>query len=448
MVGQAPAHPTAQGELKMKRVCTFVALAMVTCGSLVAVAENVVVHWNNIASNAIVTEGKIGSAPSPIYFAYVHIAEYDAVNAIAQQFQPFYYRGEAPRDASQDAAVVAAAHRMLVHLFPAQQASLDGEYNTSLASIPDGSSKKAGVTVGEAAAAAFIAARKGDGFVADVAYTPKPGAGNWQPTPPGNLPPLTPWAGAMKPFTMTSASQFLPGPPPSLDSELWKRDLQQVRTLGSVNSTLRTPEQKEIGLFWTEHTGQQYSRAFAYLSDNNKLSVADSARLMAMLWAGFADGVIGCLNAKYHYGLWRPVTAIRAGDGAEDKEWTPLGTTPNHPEYPAAHGCVTAAVSHLIENFFGTTQVHIVVDSKVTGTTHTFEDTRDLLKEVCISRIYAGFHYNNSLEVGTKLGTAIAQQMTSKYFLARPAKPEKSSRVNDQLKTLDSASLHKLFGEH
>jgi hypothetical protein len=409
----------------MKRASTFVVIAMVVFSTATAVADNVVVHWNNIASNAIVKEGKVGSAPSGIYFAYVHIAEYDAVNAITRQSEPFYFRGKAQRGASQDAAAVAAAHRVLVHLFPAQEASLDGEYKTSLSAIPDGRAKKSGIAAGEAAAAALIAARKDDGLAADVTYTPKPGAGNWQPTPPANLPPLTPWAGQMKPFTMMSASQFLPGPPPSLDTDLWQKDLRQVRTMGGAKSTERTPEQSEIGLFWTEHTGQQYSRAFGYLAENNKLTVADSSRLLAMLWTGYADSVIGCMNAKYHYGLWRPVTAIRSGDSAEDREWMPLGPTPNHPEYPAAHGCVTAAVSHLIESFFRTPKVHIVVDSKVTSTTHTFEDTGDLLKEVCVSRIYAGFHYNNSLEEGAKLGTAVARQMTDKYFLTRAGKQEK-----------------------
>jgi hypothetical protein len=413
----------------MKHICTFVLIATVAFGTLTAVAENVVVQWNNIASTAIVKEGKVGPAPSGIYFAYVHIAEYDAVNAITQRFEPFYYRGKGAPGASQDAAAVAAAHRILVHLFPAQQASLDGEDNASLAGIPDGPSKTAGIAVGEAAAAALVAARKGDGLAADVNYTPKPGPGNWQPTPPANLPPLTPWAGEMKPFTMTSASQFRPGPPPGPDSDVWRHDLQEVRTLGWVNSTERTPEQTEIGLFWTEHTGQQYARAFGYLAENYKLSVADSSRLMAMLWVGFADSVIGCMNAKYHYGLWRPVTAIRAGDSAEDKDWMPLGSTPNHPEYPAAHGCVTGAVSHLIEDFFRTQKVHIVVDSQVTGKTHTFEDSRDLLQEVCMSRIYAGFHYNNSLKEGTKLGAAVAQQMTEKYFLVRAAKHARGKKI-------------------
>jgi hypothetical protein len=176
-------NPTSTASFRrrqMKCLCTIVVAGILALATLGANAENVVVHWNNIASNAIVKEGNVGSAPSGIYFAYVHIAEYDAVNAISQRFQPMYYRAKGPRGASQEAAVAAAAHGMLVHLFPAQQSALDAEYNTSLAGITDGSSKKAGIAAGEAAAAAEIAARQGDGFNLDVAYEPKTSPGDWQ----------------------------------------------------------------------------------------------------------------------------------------------------------------------------------------------------------------------------------------------------------------------------
>ena len=153
-------------------------------------------------------------------------------------------------------------------------------------------------------------------------------------------------------------------------------------------------------MFWTEHTGQQYARAFGYLADAYNLSVPDTARLMAMLWTGYADSVIGCFNAKYKYGFWRPVTATAAGGGNPDLKadpaWLPLGTTPNHPEYPAAHGCVTGAVSTLVAGYFGATRVHVVVDSTAFQDgvhTHTFEDTRDWLDEVFWARMYASFHY-------------------------------------------------------
>jgi len=145
--------------------------------------------------------------------------------------------------------------------------------------------------------------------------------------------------------------------------------------------------------------------------------------MMAILWTGFADATIGCWNAKYTYNFWRPVTAIRAGGGNSvliaDANWTPLGSTPNHPEYPAAHGCVTAAVSDLIRDYFGTRKVHIVTDSLAFSDgvhTHTFEDTQDLFDEVFWARIYAGFHYHHSLEDGGKLGGKVSRQLLRTRF--------------------------------
>jgi hypothetical protein len=387
-------------------------------------AQNVVTEWNGIASSAIVANGGKPSATSSVWFAYTSIAVYDAVNAVHRRFQPFYYKGSTAPGASDEAAAVAAAHRVLVTYFPAQQASLDATYQDSLAKImATTDAKSAGVAVGEAAAAALIAARTGDGLEADVPYTPGTGPGVWEPTPPKFGPALTPWLAQIRPFTLSSASQFLPGGPTSLTSEQWIKDYNQVRILGDVNSNVRTPAQGEIGLFWTEHTGQQYARAFTYLAENYKLSVMESARLMAVLWTGFADATIGCWNAKFTYNFWRPVTAIRAGGGnlelAADPGWTPLGTTPSHPEYPAAHGCVTGAVSDLIEDFFKTSKVHIVVDSLAFADgvhTHTFEDTHDLFDEVFWARIYAGFHYHHSLTAGGKLGRKVSEQLIHGSF--------------------------------
>ena len=387
-------------------------------------AQNVVTEWNRIASSTIVASGGKSSVASSVWFAYTSIAVYDAVNAVHGQFQPFYYMGTTSPGASDEAAAATAAHRVLVTYFPAQQTTLDAAFQNSLANItapPD--AKNAGIAVGEAAASALITARTGDGLEANVPYTPGTGPGVWQPTPPKFAPAITPWLGHMRPFTLTSAAQFLPDGPTPLSSDDWVEDYNLVRTLGDVNSTVRTPAQTEIGLFWTEHTGQQYARTFTYLAANYDLSVMDSARMMAILWTGFADAGIGCWNAKFTYSFWRPVTAIRAGGGnpelTGDSNWTPLGTTPAHPEYPAAHGCVTGAVSSLIKDYFGTSKVHIVVDSLAFTDgvhTHTFEDTHDLFQEVFWARIYAGFHYQHSLEDGGRLGRSVSRQLIRESF--------------------------------
>jgi hypothetical protein len=261
---------------------------------------------------------------------------YDAVNAITGEYEPFYYRIAGPSSASIDAAAVAAAHRVLVNYFPAQQTALDAQFKASLTAItatPD--AMTAGVSVGEAAALAVISARSGDGLEANVPYAPGSGPGAWIPTPPAFAAAATPWLGQMRPFTMKAASDYLPDPPEGLSSEIWERDYNLTRTYGGATSTARSAAETEIGIYWTENTGQQFARAFNYLVANNNMGTTVAARMMAMLWTGVADAAIGCFNGKYKYGFWRPVTAIQAGGGntdlTGDPAWLPLGTTPTIP---------------------------------------------------------------------------------------------------------------------
>jgi hypothetical protein len=405
-------------------------LFVFACGTIHA---NVVTDWNSIASTTIVTNGGKAPGASAVWFAYSSIAVYDAVNAITGQNQPFYYRIAAPANASTGAAAVAAAHRVLFNYFPSQQSTLDTQYATSLAGVSDGGDKSLGAAVGEAAAAAVISARAGDGLEANITYTPGSGPGAWIPTPPAYAAPVTPWLGQMQPFTMKAAADFLPGGPEALTSEDWKRDYNLTRLYGGTDSTIRSAAETEIGVFYTEHTGQQYARMFNTLATANNLGVEDSARMMAMLWTGYADAAIGCFNAKYKFGFWRPVTAIPTGadtatvlpsssvsDTPADPTWAPsVGATPAHPEYPAAHGCITGSVSTLIADFFGTTRVTVTIDSKAFSDglhTHTFTDTRDLMDEVFWARIYAGFHFYHSLEVGRQLGQSVAGQLAKNHF--------------------------------
>lgn len=406
--------------MRMTRFALSLALAMAMATCLRA--QNVVAQWNGIASTTIVTNGKEASVASGVWFAYVHLAVFDAVNAIDHRFQPYLFTANPPEGANQDAAAIAAAHRILVQYFPAQQSTLDSQFTTSLAAIADtGANVAAGVAIGEAAAQALINARANDGLLANVSYTPPVGPGFYQRTPPAFAAPLTPWLGQMVPFTMAGPAQFFPdeGPTP-LDSQQWIDDYNETKTLGAINSAVRTPQQTEIGLFWTEHTGQQYARAFRLLATQRGLNTSDTARLMAMLWAGYADAGIGCWNAKFTFSFWRPVTAIRAGGGnpalTADPNWTPLAATPAHPEYPAAHGCATGVVSTVLENFFGTPNLQFSVDSLVTHTTHYFTSTTDLLDEVEHARIYAGFHYHHSVIQGKVLGTKVAHQLTQGFF--------------------------------
>src|SRR5215472_699094 len=400
----------------------LIALVVTLLAAIESQAQNVVVQWNDIASTTIVTNGKEASVASGVWFAYVHLAVFDAVNAIDRRFQPYLFTANPPEGANRDAAAIAAAHRVLVHYFPLQELALDTQYAISRAAINDtGANISAGEAVGEASAQALIAARTNDGLLASVLYNPPVGPGFYQRTPPAFAAPLTPWLGQMMPFTMTDPAQFFPdeGPTP-LDSQDWIDDYNETKMLGALSSTVRTPEQTEIGLFWTEHTGQQYARAFRKLATEKELNTSDAARLMAMLWAGYADAGIGCWNAKFTFSFWRPVTAIRAGGGnpalTADPNWSPLANTPAHPEYPAAHGCATGVVSAILANFFGTPNLQFSVDSLVTHTTHSFTSTIALLDEVERARIYAGFHYHHSVIQGKVLGTKVARQLTQRFF--------------------------------
>jgi hypothetical protein len=413
------------------RTVAVISLALALCG--VAKAQNAVIDWNSIAvttalnGNQTISPASNAAGGMSIYLAYSHLAIYNAVNAIDHHFQPYGAEIPAPAGASVDAAVISAAYNTLIFLFPDQSGPLTTQYVAALGLIPDGQAKDDGVQVGKAAANSIIAVRAGDGRGANVPYTfpSVPTAGVWIPTPPAHLLPQTPWVGQMVPYTMSSASQFLPDePPPALTSTDWADDYNQVKTLGAVNSTVRTAEQTEIGLFWTEQTSKQYARALRALAVGRALDTSDTARLFAMVWTAVADSFIGCMNAKYHFSFWRPVTAIQNGglDGnsatVADPTWMPLGITPNHPEYPAAHGCVTGALSGILKGYFGTPNVNFTVSSTVFNPAHvhTFNSTKDLEKEVEDARIYAGFHYHHSVVQGLVLGQHVAQNVLVNFF--------------------------------
>jgi hypothetical protein len=249
-----------------------------------------------------------------------------------------------------------------------------------------------------------------------------PTPGIWIPTPPAFAAPALPWLSKMVPFTMSSPSEFRPEPPFPLTSQDWADDYNQVKALGALNSTVRTPDQTQIALFWTDHVGVQYSRAFRALAVARNLDIADTARLFATLYTSGADAAIGCWDAKYHYSFWRPVTAITNGDidgnpnTIPDSTWMPLTATPNHPEYPSAHSCVTGSVANALKNFFGTPNVTVVVTNGVTGTTQTFTSVDDWVKQVQSARIYAGFHYHHSVVEGVVLGKKVSDQLSRTYF--------------------------------
>ena len=386
--------------------------------------DTYVASWDATGTQAFTAAG-LTPAEGHVIFAYVAIAVYDAVIAIEGGYQPFAVDFDAPDGASAEAAVAAAAHTILSHYLPAQKAGiLDPAYTASLAGIPDGSAKTAGIATGEGVASLVIALRADDGFRAPVPpYVPPdpPVPGVWIPTAP--TPPIGPYLGLMRPFALETADQFRPAGPPALGSKRWADDYNEVKLLGSSTSTERTAEQTVAARFWAEPPVQQTRRAFREFVLERELDVVDASRLMAMLSVTYADGLIACFEAKYHFLFWRPITAVRAGDTdgndatVGDPAWSPLlPATPNHPEYPSAHSCLTPAAGRVIARFLHTEQIDFTIPSLTGLGDRHYATPRDLEYDVTNARIWGGIHYRSAVEDGAEIAKKTADHVLAHYF--------------------------------
>jgi hypothetical protein len=384
----------------------------------------VVLSWNAFAVD-LVTGTETKQPPEAfVYLAYTQAAVYDAVVGI-RGGMPAYLPGLAHRPhASVDAAVAAAAYGVLAHSFPDQQSKLDAQYAASLAGVPAGRARDQGLALGARAAAAVLTARADDGFTRSVTYTPTSGPGAWQPTPPALLPAAAPQMATMRPFLLTSAAQFRPPPPPALDSDLWARDYGEVRQLGSSTSLLRTADQTATARFWAGHPTVMYNRLYRDLAVAHDLDAPRAARLLVAGDMVAADALIACADAKYHYGFWRPVTAIRAGntDGrtvtTADPTWTSLITTPDHPELLSNHGCASSSTALVTASFLGTQDVDVDLFSTATATTRHLSTVSDWLASVANGRVWGGLHYRFSTGTGVSLGDDVATYDLANSFLA------------------------------
>jgi vanadium-dependent haloperoxidase-like protein len=418
---------------------------------------NTVSQWNKIAEDIVVGSGTNLPEGFP-YMAYVSAAVYDAVVAIDVGFEPYGPAIDAPADASVDAAVVEAAYRTLWAYFPPEacnptsaayafcvqaRPSLDAFYAQALSAIPDGQAKTDGQAVGLQAANDIIALRSGDGRMTPIGITSSfptlaAGPGAWRLTPPLFLAPQTPWLANMRPFVLQSLGQFLPGPPPSLQSHQWVDAFNEIKAYGAANSSVRTTEETAVAKFWSANTVRQYNRVGRDIADARGLGRLETARLAAMINLVGADALMSCFRAKYHYLFWRPVTAINGSldptavtndgfgpvpgydDGnpstLEQPGWRPLLTTPNHPEYPAAHGVITSAMAEVFRTFLGTNHINLDVHGfdpagpagNLAALQH-FDKPNDLRRQIIDARVWAGLHYRFSGVAGVVLGRKVAK---------------------------------------
>jgi hypothetical protein len=281
-----------------------------------------------------------------------------------------------------------------------------------LADIPEGAAKTRGIALGKKAAAGITALRANDGSDVVESYRPHAGPGVYVPT----VVPRDSMAGGYTPWTMTGGSQFRPGPPPALDSETWTRDLNEISELGALNSNTRTAEQTEIGRFWFLTGARSYNPVVHQVAKAKDMDIVDCARLFALVSMAGSDAYIAVFDAKYAYNFWRPITAVRNADltgnkaTPRDANWVPLGDTPMHPEYPCAHCITSAAVSTVMQGLVGDEVSEItLISASVPGVTRKWTRLRDYNEEVASARIYAGFHYRFSTEVGKDMGRKVGE---------------------------------------
>jgi hypothetical protein len=216
---------------------------------------------------------------------------------------------------------------------------------------------------------------------------------------------------------MTSPAQFRPGPPPTLTSAVWARDYDEIKALGSKNSTRRTAEQTEIARFWDATQPPIYDGVVRSVATVPGREVTQNARLFMAVAQATDDALIAVFDAKYTYNLWRPVTAIRNGDidgnDATDRDpgWTPLIDTPMHPEYPCAHCIVSASLGAVLAAEIGSGPTPTLASASPTagGAVRTWTSVADFTKEVASARIYDGVHYRYSTEVGSAMGEQVGE---------------------------------------
>jgi hypothetical protein len=396
------------------RAVVIAVLAVAGVSPWTWVHADVVTDWNVIALNA--TAVPANSILQSRVLAIVHGAIYDAVRAIDRKGAAYAVELNAPAGTSVDAAVASAAHGVLVRLAPGQKATLDSALAAALAKVPDGRAKSDAVELGAQVAERSVALRGTDQSNATGSFTPKPGLRLYQPTPPHSMPAILSQWGSVTPFIVSNTGTLDWKGPPAVTSAEFVREFDEVKTLGSRNSSTRSADQTAVALFWTVQTAVPWHAAARAAAEANGLSVADNAKLFAMLSMATADSQIVGFAEKYKNPHWRPITAIRAAAGLgnpalkADAEWEPLLGTPPHPEYPSAHAIFSGAAEGVLTRFFGSDTVQASVTfPPVFGVTRTYARFSQITEEVENARVWGGIHFRSANRDGIAMGRRIAE---------------------------------------
>jgi hypothetical protein len=395
----------------MKRFAAT-AIGVLTVFATCASRADTVTDWN-VTAIEVMRLANVAGNPWSRNMAMVHVAMSDAVNSVQPRYARYVATVPVAAGASPEAAAATAAHQILLQLVPNQKAKIDEAYAASLKVIADGPAKTEGIALGEQVAAAVQADRANDGTRVTDDYRPVTTPGVWIPT----TPPLFAQYARAKPWGLKGPDQFRPGPPPDLSSALYARDYNETKNFGGAASGARTPEQTAAVQFWTQaNISPAWQAAARQLAAAKELTLADCARLFALLNMASANTFINDWDAKFTYNFWRPVTAIRNGDkdGNEaterDAGWTPLNATPMHPEYPSQAAIVAGSAVGILESLFGPNPAIPVVAADLNDPklTRQFKNIAELSDEQKNVRIWGGIHFRNSLEVGEDMGRKIA----------------------------------------
>jgi hypothetical protein len=397
---------------------------ILTCALLTMPARaDVIMDWN-AKVDAISTAKQLVNSANSRGQAMMHVAVFEAVNAVDKRYTPYRLNLTADRGTSREAAAASAAHDVLIALYPDQKADLDATLEKSLSAVADGEGKSKGIELGRKAAAEIIALRANDGSGTPESYRPQTSPGVYVPT----AVPIESTAASITPWVMRTASQFRAAPPPALTSDVWTRDLNEIREIGGSKSDKRNAEQTTIARFWFFTGPGTYNQIVRQIATAKQMDLVDCARLYALVAMAASDAFIAVFEAKYVYNLWRPITAIRNADltsnAATPREasWLPLGTTPMHPEYPCAHCIVASAVSNVLQIVVGNEVGEVTLNSPTApGVTRRWTRLQDYSDEVSNARIYAGFHYRFSTEAGKEMGKKIAELAVSTQLLGNVA---------------------------
>jgi len=394
---------------------TAVAIGMLLAVTTGGARADVVTDWNLTAlrlTQAVDAPGGVQARA----LAMMHVAMSDAINTVQNRYTRHIATEPLVPNVSAEAAAASAARTILVQLLPKQTDAIEQAYTASVKTIPDSPAKTQGVALGERIAKAVIADRATDGASVPDTYRPLTSPGVWVPT----TPPITEQFARARPWVLKSANQFRPGPPPQLTSAVYARDYNETKDLGGVQSKARTAEQTDTVRFWrTPNLGPAWQAAARQFATQKELSLAESARLFALLNMATANSFIVDWDAKFTYNFWRPITAIRNGDQdgndatERDAGWSPLAPTPMHPEYPS-QASISAGVSLGIleavlgKNPAGSFTATDIADPKRTRTVGSLAAMAEEHRNV---RVWGGIHFRNSLNVAQGLGSQIADYL-------------------------------------